>query len=95
MPERHRIRTDWANRMGLACPVARTKSLAMTRPGDHATVEEILFDTVRMRCDELGIQEGNVLFCRERGSAGVRVELSRGRVVEVPLEHAKFISVCL
>lgn len=67
----------------------------MARAGDRATVEEILFDTVRMRCDELGIHEGNVLVCRDRGRAGIRVELSRGRVVEVPLEYARFISVHL
>lgn len=70
-----------------------TEALASAKPGQRYRIAEILFDTVRQRCQELGYAEGDGIICMENDSVGVWVvgDDDRWRLLE--REYAWFIRV--
>jgi len=70
-------------------------SLGGVRPDDGRTyfIRRIVFDLVKNRCSELGLEEGGTLRCRSRDHEKVVVELSGGTVRSLDLTYARFVEV--
>ena len=68
-----------------------TRTLAMLRPGETATVGSILFGALRTLCGDLGIREGETIRCRA-GTAGVLIlDTQDGHTVSLARDWARFI----
>jgi hypothetical protein len=68
-------------------------SLAELAPGEAATIRQILFDTLRTRCAESGLHEGDHVTRLEGGElGGVRVAVG-GTATSCPVEYARFVEI--
>lgn len=56
-------------------------------------VRRIVFDVVKERCAQLGLEEGMTVRCRRRGHDCVLVERPDGTVVPMELTYARFVEV--
>ncbi len=72
-----------------------TESLGGARPDrrERLRVKWILFDSVRERCHELGLREGEEVRCRERSADRVVVELPDRAIRRLELPFAWFVQV--
>lgn len=70
-------------------------SLGGVRPDDGRTylIRRIVFDLVKNRCSELGLEEGGTLRCRSRDRERIVVELTSGAVRSLDLTYARFVEV--
>jgi len=70
-----------------------TRSLANMHGGETMIVRHIFFDTIRARCADVGIAEGDWLVCRTATPETVQVETPRGTIVNVDRGWGSFIQV--
>jgi hypothetical protein len=77
----------------LAFTQAHSRSLAHSVSGDLVQVEHILFEGLRARCADLGINEGDRLHCRSVSQNALVLETPTGRMVAIEREWAQFIQV--
>lgn len=72
-----------------------TRTLAMLRPGESATIASILFGALKTLCGDLGIREGDTIRCRA-GTAGVLIlDTQDGHTVSLARDWARFIRLDL
>lgn len=77
----------------LAFTQATSRSLANSVSGDLVQVEHILFEGLRARCADLGINAGDHLHCRSVTPTALVLETTTGRMVAIEREWAQFIQV--
>lgn len=61
--------------------------------GQAYEVRRIVFDLVKERCAELGLEPGITVRCRKRDHGHIMVELSDGTMVPMELAYARFVEV--
>lgn len=69
------------------------RSLAAAGTGEAIEIRRILFGALRNLCADLGVHEGEVVRCRACTSSQLLLETSRGRVVALERDWARFIQV--
>ncbi len=72
---------------------AHVRSLATSATGDLVQIEHILFEGLRARCADLGINEGERLHCRSASPTVLVFETRTGRIVALERDWARFIQV--
>jgi len=71
----------------------RGRSLLESRPGRTATVETILFECLRERCDALGIHEGDRLVVETREGESIVLRTDDAHRLRCPADVARFVEV--
>ena len=66
-------------------------TLAEAEPGERLEVDAILFQIVRDRCSDLGIERGTALTCTRNREGGVAVRLPDGRSGVLERHYAWFV----
>jgi hypothetical protein len=68
-------------------------SLVDVAPGETVMVRQIVFESPRTYCAELGVHEGDRVTRLESGLSTVLVREASGRVVRCPPDLARFVEV--
>jgi hypothetical protein len=71
----------------------RAESLVDVTPGETVRVRQVLFDTLRAYCGDLGVHEGDQVTLIEDGVFNLLLEEADGRLVHCPCEFARFVEV--
>lgn len=69
------------------------ESLVDVTPGETVKVRQVIFDSLREYCAELGVQKGDRLTLLEGDLSSLLLEEDDGRLVRCPCEFARFIEV--
>ena len=69
------------------------ESLVDVTPGETVKVRQVIFDSLREYCAELGVHKGDRLTLLEGGLSNLLLEEEDGRLVCCPCEFARFIEV--
>ena len=69
------------------------RSLAEVTSDEVVTVRRILFECIRARCAELGVEEGDFVRVGDDGARTLTLRRPDGRIVRCPQELARFVEV--
>jgi hypothetical protein len=69
------------------------ESLVDVGPGETVRVRQVIFDSLRAYCAELGVGKGDQLTLLESGRSNLLLEEADGRLVRCPCEYARFVEV--
>jgi hypothetical protein len=69
------------------------RSLVEVAPGETVRVRQVIFDSLRAYCGELGLREGERVTRLEDSPSNVLLRGAGGRVVRCPSEYARFVEV--
>jgi DNA-binding Xre family transcriptional regulator len=69
------------------------RSLAAADTGEAIEIHRILFGALRELCADLDVHEGDVVRCRAGTASQLLLETSRGKVVAVSRDWARFIQI--
>lgn len=71
----------------------RTRSLASVNAGEYVEIRRILFDSLRHLCSDLGINQGQRVFCHASMESTLLLQNPEGRKVTLERAWARFIQV--
>lgn len=71
----------------------RNHSLLSSRVGRAAIVRVILFDSLRERCGELGVREGDRVVVTGRDGDSLLIRKRAGPELRCPCEIARFVGI--
>ena len=71
----------------------RLRPLADVVSGENVEVLEIIFDTARLRCHDIGVRRGDVLSCEERTPLDIALRRKDGTRVLIDPFLARFVAI--
>lgn len=69
------------------------ESLVDVTPGETVEIRQVIFDSLREYCAELGVHKGDHLTLVEGDLSNLLLEEDDGRLVRCPCEFARFVEV--
>lgn len=79
--------------MSTGDPPDPVHSLAAARAGDVVVIRRILFGALRALCADLGLLEGDVVFCRAGTATHLVLRTAKDRTIPLDRDWARFIQV--
>lgn len=83
---------SWIRHLGRDVP-GSLPTLATAEAGQCVRVTAFLSETVRHRCAELGIREGDLMVCRDQTPGAVTLELPEGHSIALERPGAALVQV--
>ena len=69
------------------------RTLATIQPGERLSIERVIFDSVRVRCQKTDLREGTTTTCVAGTPDHLMLEAATGRLVIVERRWARFVEV--